>query len=206
VAGGAFSAAVLAQLFAFPYSADSSAPPAAIVAYYVHHGRSDLIADYLSLVATPLLVVFLCGMAARASERARRVALVAMAAAAALEFSATAIELALGSSVVHTAPAATTGALFQVASRLFFAALVWLGVAVGAIASTSPARPWLRGLGAITAVLLVGAGAAAAEPHGPLGILLLPAEALLVVWALAAALSREPARQPSTDAVSTVRA
>jgi hypothetical protein len=129
-----------------------------------------------------------------------------MAAAAALEFSATAIELALGSSVVHTAPAATTGALFQVARRLFFAALVWLGVTVGAIASTSPARPWLRGLGLITAALLVGAGAAAAEPHGPLGILLLPAEALLVVWILAAALSREPATRPSTDAVSTVRA
>jgi hypothetical protein len=184
-AGAAFAAAVLLQLLAFPPTADSSGPPAAIAAYYLDHPGTDVASDYVSLVAVPLLVVLVCGLAAQVPAAVRRVVLAALSVAAVLEVTATGIELALSAAVASTAPATTTGALFQVASRFFFLALLWLGIAVGGLAVGAPVRGWSRALGGVAAVVLLGAGAAAADPHGPLGALVLPAEALLVAWAMA---------------------
>jgi hypothetical protein len=184
-AGAAFAAAVLVQLLAFPPTADSSSPPTAIAAYYLDHAGTDVASDYLSLVATPLFVALVCGLAAQVPAALRRIVLTALAVAAGLEVTATGLELALSASVAATAPATTAGALFQVASRFFFLSLLWLGIAVGGIAVGGPARGWLRALGGVAAVVLLGAGAATAHPHGPLGVLVLPAEALLVAWAIA---------------------
>jgi hypothetical protein len=197
VAGGAFAAAVLAQLVAFPSNADSSSPPAAIAGHYLHHGGTDVASDYLSLVATPLLVVLLCGLAAQLPSTSRRVVLSALSVAAGLEVTATGIELALSTAVASTAPAATTGALFQVASRFFFLSLLWLGIAVGGIAAGAPAARWLKALGGGAAMVLVGAGAATAHPHGPLGVLVLPAEVLLLAWVVAQVVTGLRRRQPA---------
>ena len=40
-----------------------------------------------------------------------------------------------------------------------------------------------------TATVLIGAGLAAAHPHGTLGVLIIPAEVLLVVWVASGAVA-----------------
>jgi hypothetical protein len=189
LAGLGFSAAVAVEALAFPGGASSADPPAAIAGYYAQHGTTDLTTDTVSLLATPLLLAFLCAAAGRLSGTALRFAQAAATAAAVFELTATAIEMALAASVGRSAPATTTAALFQVTPRLFLISLLCLGLAVGTIAA-APAPLWERVLGAATSAVLVGAGLAAAHPHGTFGGLVLPAELLLAVWVVTGAVRR----------------
>jgi hypothetical protein len=182
LAGLCFAAAVIVEMVAFPGGASSDDPPAAIAGYYARHGGSDLVADHISLIASPLLLAFLCCATGRLSGTARRFAQSMATIAVVFELMATAIEMSLAAAVGATAPATTTAALFQVTPRLFFLSLLFLGAAIGTVTAAAPARPWRRGLGAVTAAVLIGAGLAAAHPHGSLGVLLMPAELLLVLW------------------------
>jgi hypothetical protein len=185
LAGLGFAAAVLVEAIAFPDSANSTDPPAVIAGYYQHHGSTDLVVDHISLVAVPLLLLFLLERAGRLAGTPRIFAQAAATAAAVFELAATAMEMTLAANVSGTAPATTTAALFQVSSRMFFVSVLWLGLAVGTIAAAGRAPSWLRGLGLLTGAVLVAAGLTVAHPHGPLGVLLLPAEGLLVVWVVA---------------------
>jgi hypothetical protein len=187
LAGLGFAAAAVVELVAFPGSPSSADPAAAIAGYYARHGGSDLVADHLSLLATPLLVAFFCGATARLTGTARRFAQSVVTAAAGFELAATAIEMSLAATVRATDSPAAPAALYQVAPRLFFFGLLFLGLAIGTVTAASPVRPWERWLGAVTTAVLIGAGLAAAHPHGTLGILIVPAELLLVVWVVAEA-------------------
>lgn len=185
LAGLGFAAAVVVEAVAFPGGASSSDPPAAIAAWYAQHGTTDLVSDYVSLLATPLLLAFLCAVVGRLSGTARRFAQAAATAAAVFELTATAIEMSLAGAVAEAAPATTTAALYQVTPRLFYVSLLCLGLTVGTVAGVE--RGWRRWLSLTAAVVLVLAGLSAAHPHGTLSVLLLPAEALLVAWVLATA-------------------
>jgi hypothetical protein len=187
LAGLGFAATVVVELVAFPGGASSADPPAAIAGYYAQHGGSDLVADHLSLLATPLLVAFFCGATARLTGTAQRFAQSVVTAAAGFELVATAIEMSLAATVRAPDSPAAPAAVYQVAPRLFFFGLLFLGLAIGTVTAAAPARPWQRWLGAVTTAVLIGAGLAAAHPHGALGVLILPAELLLVGWVVAAA-------------------
>jgi hypothetical protein len=123
-----------------------------------------------------------------------------LTAAGAFELAATAIEMALAANVATNAPDSTTAALYQVASRLFFVSLLWLGLAVGTVAVRAIAPAWRRWPGGITSATLVLASLAVAHPHGVLGGAVLPAELFLVVWVTAGAVTdlarREPVSRP----------
>lgn len=188
LAGLGFAAAVVVEAIAFPGGASSSDPVSAIAAYYQQHGSTDLVADYVSLLATPLLLAFLCGAVGRLSGPAQRYAQAAATAAAVFELTATGIEMSLAATTGRAAPAPTTAALFQITPRLFYVSLLCLGLCIGTIAAAE--QGWQRWLGAVAAVVLTVAGLSAAHPHGPLSLLLLPAEALLVAWVLATAVTR----------------
>jgi hypothetical protein len=187
LAGLGFAAAAVVELVAFPGGPSSADPPAAIAGYYAQHGSTDLVADHLSLLATPLLVAFFCGATARLTGTAQRFAQSVVTAAAGFELVATAVEMSLAATVRTTDSATAPAALYQVAPRLFFFGLLFLGLAIGTVTAASPVRPWQRWLGAVTTAVLIGAGLAAAHPHGTLGVLIFPAELLLVVWVLAEA-------------------
>lgn len=161
--------------------ASSDDPPATIAGYYAQHGRADLVSDYVSVLATVLLLAVFCVRAARAHASLGAMLIAAAGAAAFFELAATGIEMALAASVHQQAPATTTAALFQVASRFFFVSTLAIGAAVGA-ASLAEDRTWLRWLGLATSALLVVAGLSVAYPHGLLGIMLLPAWGLLLAW------------------------
>jgi hypothetical protein len=190
LAGLGFAATVVAELVAFPGGASSADPPAAIAGYYARHGTTDLIADHFSLLATPLLVAFLCGAMARLSGTAQRFAQSMVTAAAVFELVATAIEMSLAATVRPTDSPAAPSTLYQVTPRLFFFSLLCLGLAIGTVTVAAPGRPWRRWLGAGTTAALVGAGLAAAHPHGTLGILIFPAELFLVAWVAAGAIAQ----------------
>jgi hypothetical protein len=203
LAGVGFAAAVLVELVAFPGGASSADPPAAIAGYYAQHGGTDLVADHLSLLATPLLVAFFCGATARISGTARRFAQSMVTAAAVFELVATAIEMSLAGTVRASDSPTAVAALFQVTPRLFFISLLCLGLAIGTTTVVGPTPTWQRWLGAGTTVVLVGAGLAAAHPHGPLGVLVLPAEALLVVWVVTGAVVQVRLRHSETTQALT---
>jgi hypothetical protein len=188
MAGLGFAAAVVVEAIAFPGGAGSNDPPAAIAAWYAQHATTDLVADYISLLATPLLLAFLCAAAGRLSGPARRFAQAGATAAAVFELTATAIEMSLAGSVGSTAPASTTAAVFQITPRLFCVSLLCLALSIGTLAVAD--RGWLRWLGAAACVVLACAGLSAAHPHGALAVLLLPAEALLVAWVIATSVTR----------------
>jgi len=109
--------------------------------------------------------------------------------------------MALAASVHQAAPATTTAAFFQVASRLFMLSTLAIGSSVAIVASAER-KPWLRGLGLVTAVLLAAAGLSAAYPHGPLAVALLPAWGLLIIWLVLGAVTGLRARpQPAAESV-----
>ena len=196
LAGLGFATAVLVEFVAFPGGASSNDPAAAIAEYYSRHGGADLVADYLSFVAAPLVLIFLCGTAWTMSAAALRLLTATAAAAAVFELAATAIEMALAANVARNAPDTTTAALYQLASRFFFVSLLWLGLAVGTVAVCSLAPAWRRWLGGITCVTLVLASLAVAHPHGALGVAVFPAELLLVVWVATGAVTDLTRRGP----------
>lgn len=199
VAGLGFAVAVIVEAIAFPGGASSSDPPAAIAEWYAGHATTDLAADYVSLLATPLLLAFLCSAVGRLAGPARRFAQAAATAAATFELTATGIEMALAGSVGRSAPAATTAAIYQITPRLFYVSLLCLGLTIGTVAASD--RGWLRWTGAATGVVLIGAGLAAAHPHGPLAVLLLPAEGLLVVWVVASGVQQLRSATPAAEPV-----
>ena len=85
----------------------------------------------------------------------------------ACELAATAVEVAITAGYM---PATTAGALYQVATRLFYVNVLMLGVAVAAGALAAAALPrWVAGLGVATGAVLAVSGFAVAAPHGPLG-------------------------------------
>jgi hypothetical protein len=198
LAGLGFAAAVVVEAIAFPGGASSNDPATAIAAYYQEHGTTDLVADYISLLATPLLLAFLCGAVGRLSGPALRYAQATATAAAVFELTATGIEMSLAATTGRSAPAATTAALYQVAPRLFCVSLLFLGLCIGTIAAAG--QGWQRWLGAVAAVVLTVAGLSAARPHGVLSLLLLPAEVLLVAWILATAVTRLRLTSPAEPA------
>lgn len=175
-----------------PSSAD---PPATIAAYYAQHGRGDILADYGSLIATALLLAVFCAAAARLRSSLTTLLVAAAAAAAVFELAATGIEMALAASVHQLAPATTTAALFQVASRFFFLSTLAIGASVGIVAGAER-RSWLRWFGLITAVLLAVAGLGAAYPHGTLAGVLLPAWGLLILWLALSSITALRSGQP----------
>jgi hypothetical protein len=199
LAGLGSATAVLVEFIAFPDSASSNDPAAAIAEYYSRHGGADLVADYLSFVAAPLVLIFLCGTAWTMSAAALRFLTATAAAAAVFELAATAVEMALAANVATDAPDTTTAAVYQLASRLFFVSLLWLGLAVGTVAVCALAPTWRRWLGGITSVALVLASLAVAHPHGVLGMALLPAELLLVMWVAAGAVADLTGRRAPVD-------
>lgn len=168
-----------------PGGASSNDPAAKIAAYYAQHAHGDIAADYGSLLATPLLLFVFCAAAARVRGAAGAFLLMAAGIGAIFELAATAIELALAANIHAHAPATTTAALYQVASRLFYISTLGIGAAVASTAISADTKRWLRLLGMTTGVLLLIAGLGAAHPHGSLGIVLLPAWTLLLVWAVA---------------------
>jgi hypothetical protein len=189
VAGLGFAAAVLVEAVAFPDGASSADPPTAIAGYYQHRGGTDLVVDYISLAAVPLLLLFLCTVITRLAGTAARFAQAAAVAGAVFELVATAIEMTLAGGVGGFAPATTTAALFDVSSRMFFVSMLWLGLAIGTVAVASPSPAWQRWLGGLAGGVMTAAGCAVAHPHGPLGALLLPAEGLLVIWVVTTAIT-----------------
>jgi hypothetical protein len=205
-AGLGFATAVLVEFVAFPNGASSNDPAAAIAEYYTRHGGTDLVVDYLSFVAVPLLVIFLCGATGTMSAAALRFLTAATAAAAVFELAATAIEMALAANVATNAPDTTTAALYQLASRFFFVSALWLGLAVGTVACCALAPAWRRWLGGITGAALLLASLAVAHPHGALGGAVVPAELLLVVWVATGAVTeltrRETVSPPEASPVS----
>ena len=181
--------------------ASSDDPPAAIAAYYAQHARADILADYISLLATVLLLAVFCAAAARIGGSLGALLVAAAGAAAFFELAATGIEMALAASVHQAAPATTTAAFFQVASRLFMLSTLAIGSSVAIVASAER-KPWLRGLGLVAAVLLAVAGLSVAYPHGPLAVALLPAWGLLIIWLLLGAVTGLRARpQPAAESV-----
>jgi hypothetical protein len=184
-AGLGFAIVLLLSTVVFPGGATSNDPAAKIAAYYTHHSRGDIAADYASLLATPLLLAIFCAAAARVRGAVGAFLLVAAGIGAVFELAATAIELALAANVHSHAPATTTAALYQVASRMFSISTLGIGVAVATTAKTADRTRWLRRLGITTGVLLLIAGLAAAHPHGFLAPVLLPAWAFLLIWAVA---------------------
>jgi hypothetical protein len=202
-AGLGSATAVLVEFIAFPDSANSNDPAAAIAEYYSRHGGADLVADYLSFVAAPLVLIFLCGTAWTMSAAALRLLTATAAAAAAFELAATAIEMALAANVATNSPDTTTAAVFQLASRLFFVSLLWLGLAVGTVAACALAPTWRRWLGGVTCAALVLASLAVAHPHGALGVAVLPAELLLVVWVATGAVAELTSRRAVDRSAAT---
>src|SRR6476620_9854724 len=85
IAGLGFATAVLLEFIAFPDGASSNDPAAAIAEYYSRQGGADLGADYLSFVATPLFLIFLCGATWTMSAAALRFLTAAAGAAAVFE-------------------------------------------------------------------------------------------------------------------------
>jgi hypothetical protein len=199
VAGLAFAVVLLLSTALSPGGASSNDPPAKIAAYYLHHGRGDIAADYGSLLATGLLLLVFCIAAGRLPATAARLLLATAALAAGFELAATAIEMALAANVHQHAPAGTTAALYQVASRLFMLSTLAIGASVGLAASGEPRR-WLRRLGGVAAALLTVAGLSAAHPHGPLSVALIPGWLLLAVWAVAGSVSVLRAGRPQVAA------
>jgi hypothetical protein len=199
-AGLGFATAVLVEFVAFPGGASSNDPAAAVAEYYSRHGGADLVADYLSFVAAPLVLIFLCGTAWTMSAAALRLLTATAAAAAAFELAATAIEMALAANVATNSPDTTTAAVFQLASRLFFVSLLWLGLAVGTVTVCALAPTWRRWLGGVTCAALVLASLAVAHPHGALGVAVLPAELLLVAWVATVAVTHLFGRGPVSRA------
>src|SRR5947209_1103849 len=159
LAGLGFAAAVVVEAIAFPSGASSSDPPAVIAAWYAQHGTTDLVSDYVSLVATPLLLAFLCSVVGRLSGAALRFAQAAVTAAAVFELAATGIEMSLAGTVGGSAPATTTAALFQITPRLFYVSLLCLGLAIGTVAGVE--HGWRRWLSVAAAGVLVLAGLSA---------------------------------------------
>lgn len=194
LAGLGFALALVLGTALGPGGPSSADPAASIAGYYTAHSRSDIAADYVSLLATPLLLAVFCSAAARARGGAGAFLLVSAGIGAVFELAATAIELALAANVHSHAPATTTAALYQVASRLFFMSTLGIGAAVAATAATDTAR-WLRRLGVVTGALLVVAGLAAAHPHGTLADVLLPGWLLLVAWVVARSTAQLRARR-----------
>lgn len=187
-----------------PGGASSADPPAAIAAYYAQHGAADIVADYGSLIATVLLLAVFCAAATRIGGRPGTLLVAAAGAAAVFELAATGIEMALAASVHQQAPATTTAALYQVASRLFLLSTLAIGSSVGLVASAERRR-WLRRLGQATAALLMLAGLSVAYPHGTLSAVLLPAWGLLIIWLAAgsiAALRSSRTPSPASDSAA----
>lgn len=182
LAGLGFVLVLLLSTALFPGGATSSDPAVKIAAYYTQHARGDIAADYASLLATPLLLAVFCTAAARVRGAGGAFLLVAAAIGAVFELAATAIELALAANVHSHAPATTTAALYQVASRLFSISMLGIGSAVATTSLVVDTARWLRRLGIAAGALLVVAGLGAAHPHGSLGIVLLPAWLLLLAW------------------------
>jgi hypothetical protein len=181
LAGLGFAVTLVASTVLSPGGPSSNKPATDIAAYYAHHARGDIAADYASILATTFLLVVFGAAASRMRSTAGTLLVVAAGAAAVFELSATAIEMALAASVHLHAAAATTGALYQVATRLFFLSTLAMGAAVGLVASDED-RSWSRWLGLVASGFLVVAGLSVAYPHGPLSVLLLPAWTLLLVW------------------------
>jgi hypothetical protein len=203
-AGLGFAAALLASTVLTPGGPDSRWAPARIAAYYARHGRGDVVSDYVSLLATALLLVVFGATAARLRDSRGALLLLAAAIGAVFELAATAVELTLAG---NHAPATTAAALYQLASRLFFVSTLGIGAGVGLAASGDAG--WLRRFGGVTAALLIAAGLSVAHPHGPLSVLLLPGWTLLLgwsVWRSVVALRHDGAVVRSADAVRPARA
>jgi hypothetical protein len=183
-AGLGFAVALLAGTIFGPGGASSNDPAGKIAAYYAGHARGDLFSDYTSVVATACLLAVFCAAAARIRGSVGAYVLAAAGVGAVLELAATAIEMALAANVHHHAPAATTAALYQVASRLFILSTLALGGAVTLTATGEPRR-WLAWLARVAGTLLVVAGLGVAHPHGHLAAVLLPAWTLLLAWSIA---------------------
>jgi len=181
LAGLGFAVTLVVSTVLSPGGPSSNKPAADIAAYYAHHARGDIAADYASILATAFLLVVFGAAASRKRNTGGTLLVVAAGAAAVFELGATAIEMALAASVHLHAAAATTAAFYQVASRLFLLSTLAMVAAVGLVVS-GEARSWTRWLGIATAGLLVAAGLSVAHPHGPLSALLLPGWTLLLVW------------------------
>jgi hypothetical protein len=201
IAGLTFGAALLAGTLFGPSGPSSNDPASGIAAYYAHHAAGDVFSDYTSVVASAALLVVFCASAARIRGTAGAYLLAAAGAGLVFELGATAIEMALAANVHDHAPAATTAALYQVASRLFLFSTLALGGAV-ALASIGEARAWLAWLARIAGALLVTAGLGAAHPHGHLELALLPGWTLLLVWGIAWSIAA--IRSPERTATPTL--
>lgn len=195
-AGLAFAIALLLGTILGPGGATSNDPASKIAAYYAHHARGDIFTDYTSIVASTTLLIVFCAVAARTGGAVGAFLLVAAGAGAVFELAATAIEMALAANVHQHAPATTTAALYQVASRLFFISTLSLGGAV-ALTAVGGTRRWLGWLARLAGAFLILAGLGAAHPHGHLATLLLPAWVLLLVWVVAWSLTAF--RTPSAE-------
>jgi len=183
-AGLGFAVTLLLGTILGPGGASSNDPAPKIAAYYAQHAGGDIFSDYTSIVATACLLAVFCATAARIRGSASAYLLVAAGVGAGFELAATAIEMALAANVHQHAPAATTAALYQVASRLFYVSTFALGGAV-TLAATGESRRWLAWLARFAGALLIIAGLGAAHPHGHLAPLLIPAWTLLLAWSIA---------------------
>lgn len=192
-AGLCFVALLVLGLLTSPAGASSSSPATTIALYYAQQHAADLRADYLSLIAFPVLAGFIVGMARRLAPAGSPVAslLVGLGLMGiGFELAATAIEISLASAIHRMAPAPVVAAFFQVASRLFFVATLLVGLAVlcAAIAGLRGrgVPQWLSALGLLAGVCLTVSGLSAASPHGPLAAALLPGEGLFLAYVVSA--------------------
>jgi hypothetical protein len=196
VCGGAFVVAVLVSVILFPPGPNSGDDPTAILGYYTAHHGFDVISDLWSMGATFLLLALLC--AAAASNGAGRglrgrpvLMLAAGAAACALELLASAIELALATTVYRNGDAAVPAAAFAIASKFFCTGLALLALAVAASAATRVTRIG-RGAESVSAAALIVGGVGGLLNPAAFAPAILVAELALVAWATAQAVTLRP--------------
>ncbi len=211
-AGGIlFVVMVVVSILALPENPGSSAPAAELAAYYAGHHGADLVSDYWSFAGSIPFVMFLVALSGRLYRAGiRTLAFVALGAGLigeAFELIATAIEFALASSVYKYGSPDLVKALYVIASKEFyvsnaFYAFFLAAASIALLRATVLAR-WVGGIGLAGAAAFILSAASIANPHGPLGIMLLVAEALSLLWILLTSvlMLRRPGRAKETGSV-----
>src|SRR5690242_12755637 len=117
-AGLGFVVSVLVSVLAFPAAPGSASPAADLQRYYEQHNTIDVLSDLWSVAGVCILLVFLSGLATTAERRghatAARVVAGAGVCGVACEALASAVELALATSVVHRHDPTLVAGLYSV--------------------------------------------------------------------------------------------